>query len=327
MRLDQDRGDDVPGDPTSTHREGPLVDYDPTITVSARVRNNKPEVREAFLVIMAGADLGRVFHLRRGENLIGRDDGVGIQIVDHATSWRHARIDWNPDSESLQVSDLGSSNGTVVNGTRITSLHDLVRGDKIEIGQQTIMRISFSDEPETEYARHMYDAVLRDGLTGAFNRRYFDNRIVAEIAFATRHRRHLSLIFADLDHFKQVNDSHDHQCGDAVLKQFCELVNRTIRSEDVFARYGGEEFVLICRETDEESAAILAERIRHLVETTRFVYQKTQLRITVSLGLACLEEQGINEAGMLLEAADKALYRAKEGGRNRVVRHSKIDLG
>ncbi len=307
------------------------MNYDPTITAPrpapTRLGEDRPEVREAFLVIMAGTDLGRVFHLQRGENVIGRDDGVGIQIEDGATSWRHARVDWDPDSESLQVSDLGSSNGTVVNGARITAPCRLARGDKIEIGLQTILRISFSDEPETEYARHMYDAVLRDGLTGAFNRRYFNNRIMAEIAFAKRHHRQLSLIFIDLDHFKRVNDDHDHQCGDTVLKQFSELVHMTIRSEDVFARYGGEEFVLVCRETDEQSAAILAERIRQLVEGTCFTHQEIKLRITVSLGLACLDEQGINEAELLLKAADRALYRAKGRGRNRVVRHSQIDPG
>ena len=275
-----------------------------------------------FLVVMEGSNVGRVYLLSMEGNLLGRDDLADMQIVDGGISRRHAMIKWNPLQSAFEVSDLGSRNGTSLNGQKLTEPRTLVRGDKIELGIHTVLRVSFSDEPETKYAHQMYKAVLRDGLTGIFNRRYFDERMSSEIAFAQRHSKKLSLLMADIDHFKKINDTYDHPGGDAVLKQFARLVSQVIRSEDVFARYGGEEFVVICRETEAEQAAILAERIRHAVANHRFQYQETRIEVSISLGVACLGDHAVDSASTLITAADKALYSAKEQGRNRVVRYA-----
>ena len=275
-----------------------------------------------FLVVLEGANVGRVFLLGMDGNLLGRDDFADVQIVDGGISRRHAMVAWNPEKGVFEASDLGSRNGTTVNGQKLTEPRTLVRGDKIEIGIHTVLRVSFSDEPETKYAHQMYKAVLRDGLTGVFNRRYFDERMSSELAFAQRHAKRLSLLMADIDHFKQVNDTYDHPGGDAVLKQFARLVGKLIRSEDVFARYGGEEFVVICRETEEDQAAILAERIRQTVANHGFQYNGTPIKVSVSIGVACLGDHGADTAEKLITAADKALYKAKEQGRNRIVRYS-----
>ncbi len=280
-----------------------------------------------FLVVMAGANVGRVFLLGLEGNLLGRDDFADVPIVDGGISRRHAMVAWNTEHSAFEVSDLGSRNGTMVNGEKVTAPRLLVRGDKIEIGIHTILRVSFSDEPETKYAHQMYKAVLRDGLTGVFNRRYFDERMTSEIAFAQRHSKSLSLLMADIDHFKKINDTYDHPGGDAVLRQFARLVGQLIRSEDVFARYGGEEFVVICRETEQDQAAILAERIRQTVANHRFNYQETRIQVTISLGVACLGDRGVEDAATLVTAADKALYQAKEQGRNRVVRYTSQPAG
>jgi two-component system cell cycle response regulator len=166
---------------------------------------------------------------------------------------------------------LGSRNGTRINGVGITDApHRLERGDIIELGLQTVLRVSFADEAETRYARQMYDAVLRDGLTGVYNRRYFESRLRTEIAFARRHETNLALVMIDIDHFKLINDTHGHPVGDAVLCWLVDLVELGIRTEDVFARYGGEEFAILCRETGEEQAAIVAERVRGKVAERPF---------------------------------------------------------
>ena len=275
-----------------------------------------------FLVVMEGANVGRVFLLNLEGNLLGRDDFADVQIVDGGISRRHAMVSWNPELSAFEVSDLGSRNGTGLNGQKLKGPRVLVRGDKIEIGIHTVLRVSFSDEPETKYAHQMYKAVLRDGLTGVFNRRYFDERVSSELAFAQRHGKKLSLLMADIDHFKRVNDTYDHPGGDAVLKQFARLVGQLIRSEDVFARYGGEEFVVICRETEQDQAAILAERIRQTVANHRFQYHETRIPVTISLGVACLGDPNVGDAASLITAADRALYMAKEQGRNRVVRYT-----
>ena len=273
-----------------------------------------------FLVIMAGANVGRVFLLNMEGNLLGRDDFADVQIVDGGISRRHAMVAWNAELSAFEVSDLGSRNGTMLNGKKLNGPRVLVRGDKIEIGIHTILRVSFSDEPETKYAHQMYKAVLRDGLTGVFNRRYFDERMSSEIAFAQRHAKKLSLLMADIDHFKLINDNYDHPGGDAVLKQFARLVGQLIRTEDVFARYGGEEFVVICRETEEEQAAILAERIRQTVTNHRFQYKGARIPVSISIGVACLGDPSVDDSQTLITAADKALYQAKDQGRNRVIR-------
>lgn len=280
--------------------------------------------RDVFLVVMAGTSVGGVLPLKKAANLVGRDDDADVQVVDGGISRRHALISWDPHAGAFQCNDLGSRNGTSVNGRDVTAPRYLRRGDKIELGIHTILRVSFADEPETRYAQEMNQRVLRDGLTGIFNRRYFDERLASEVAFSARHGAPLSLLLADIDHFKQVNDEHDHQTGDAVLQQFAHQVERLIRTEDVLARYGGEEFTVICRDTDEEHAALLADRIREKVARKAFTFRELKLAVTVSIGVATTSET-IKDMASLVEAADSALYKAKSGGRNQVVRYSTGD--
>src|SRR5690606_7286323 len=135
-------------------------------------------------------------------------------------------------------------------------------------------------------------------------------RLVAEVAFARRHRSPLSLLLIDIDHFKNINDAHGHQAGDAVLKGFIELLESEIRTEDVVARYGGEEFIVLCRESLSEGAAGLAERVRSRVERACFVHDGVIIPVTVSIGIAGVVN-GIADAEGLLKAADQALYLAK----------------
>lgn len=162
---------------------------------------------------------------------------------------------------------------------------------------------------------------ITDPLMGIFNRRHLDDRVIHEVARARRYDLPLSLLILDLDHFKQVNDTYGHQTGDAVLKQLGELVVQTVRISDVPARYGGEEIVVITPGTGLEGAEILATRLREKIESSTFVPEqkdREHLRCTVSIGVATLKE-GIEDGPGLVGAADKALYRAKEEGRNRVV--------
>jgi diguanylate cyclase (GGDEF)-like protein len=175
----------------------------------------------------------------------------------------------------------------------------------------------------------MYEAAHRDGLIGIFNRRYFEDRLQADYSYARRHTRHLSLLMLDLDHFKQVNDNYGHPVGDEVLKALAELIGRNIRGEDILARYGGEEFAVLCRHTDLMKASILGERIRHEVANHIFDVANHKLKLTVSIGIAALPDPSIDTPEAMVEAADEALYQAKDRGRNCVVmrrpqRRSKI---
>ena len=156
-----------------------------------------------------------------------------------------------------------------------------------------------------------------DGLTGLLNRRTFDSSLEQRLREAQRYGRPLSLLLLDVDHFKKVNDTHGHPAGDAVLSGVAKVAQKQARETDLVARYGGEEMALILPETDARGAWAIAERIRKAVEAAAHATEQGALRVTLSVGVATWTAGG-ESPDDLLQAADKALYRAKENGRNRV---------
>ncbi len=154
-----------------------------------------------------------------------------------------------------------------------------------------------------------------DSLTGLYNRQAFDETLEREINRAKRHENELSILFLDLDDFKEVNDSFGHQTGDEVLKQVAKIVLNEKRSEDLAARYGGEEIVVIMPETYKLDSLVLGERIRQKVEEKRIDFNGHTVRLTISGGLASFPENA-TDAENLLKCADDALYRAKGSGKN-----------
>lgn len=169
------------------------------------------------------------------------------------------------------------------------------------------------------YNRVLQNQLIRlantDKLTSAFNRQYFDRRCSDELERAQRYHYTLSIIFLDLDHFKQVNDNHGHKIGDSVLVDFAQLCQQTIRDTDIFARYGGEEFVILAPMTDREAAFQLYQRIRDAVKEHPFEVINW---ITFSAGISELKSSDRNIEQILIRA-DRALYQAKEKGRNQAV--------
>ena len=163
------------------------------------------------------------------------------------------------------------------------------------------------------------DRANRDELTGLSNHRFFRETLNKELARSKRHDRTFSLIFMDIDHFKNYNDSHGHLAGDELLKEVGRILDGECRESTMAARYGGEEFVLLLPETDRDGAEATAERMRQKVEQHKFTGRETQPLgcITLSMGVATFPESG-TESTMLLDHADKALYQSKRGGRNRV---------
>jgi diguanylate cyclase (GGDEF)-like protein len=164
----------------------------------------------------------------------------------------------------------------------------------------------------------LYDMTVRDALTGLHNRRYLEDRLRAEGAFARRHGSFLSALILDLDHFKEVNDTHGHLVGDRVLSETAGALRRTVRTEDVLARWGGEEFVLLVRAIPPAGVALLGERLRRAVEDQTVRFEDLTIRITASVGTCTDRGRAKWEPRDLLTAADRALYRAKTDGRNRV---------
>ncbi len=161
--------------------------------------------------------------------------------------------------------------------------------------------------------------VLTDSLTGVANRRAYEFELARRIADWNRNAKDLSLVLLDIDYFKKFNDRYGHQAGDAVLRAVADELANTVREADLIARYGGEEFAVVLSETNIELAKEVAERIRALIESSRFPFNGLILRLTVSVGIAQIREG--EDATAFVQRADAALYSSKEAGRNRVHFH------
>jgi diguanylate cyclase (GGDEF)-like protein len=277
--------------------------------------------KHAYLLVLAGPQFGEMFPLAPGRDLVlGRKEGVDVQLRDDGISRLHATI--RVEGEGARIVDLESANGTYVEGKRVPQAR-VVDGTRLQLGANTALKFIWADEVEALYQVRLAEGAFQDALTGLYNRRHFDERLTSELAAAQRHGRPLSLVLVDIDHFKKVNDEHGHLAGDEALKMVAFVLRGAVRKEDVLARYGGEEFCVIARETALEGARVLAERIRLAVEHSHFAWQGQPLGVTVSIGVtvsvgAAAFEPGRSERD-LLALADRALYAAKEQGRNRVV--------
>jgi diguanylate cyclase (GGDEF)-like protein len=159
---------------------------------------------------------------------------------------------------------------------------------------------------------------ITDGLTKLHNHRYFQDELARAFDESQRYHRPLSLVMADLDFFKKVNDTHGHAVGDEVLKAISAILQQSIRSTDLAARYGGEEFAVMLPETHLDDAIAFAEKLRSIVASTPIETQAGPLPITISLGVASVPHSRIHSAKELVVTSDKALYRAKRNGRNQV---------
>ncbi|MCJ8508375.1 PleD family two-component system response regulator [Rhizobium lemnae] len=181
-----------------------------------------------------------------------------------------------------------------------------------------IRRKRYNDKLRSS-VRQTIELAVTDGLTGLHNRRYLDNHLKTLFNRAAARSRPLSVCITDIDRFKSVNDTYGHDIGDEILREFARRIRSTVRGADLACRYGGEEFVVVMPDTDANSAASIAERLRGIIEAAPFALPSGgALNITASLGIASFTA-GIDTPEQLLKNADRALYEAKNSGRNRVV--------
>ncbi len=288
------------------------------LTLKNVIDSVAPEERErtpAF-VCLTGLGMGRVYRLDGDHVEIGREV-EGLRLEDEGVSRRHAAVD-RIDGH-MELRDLGSTNGTICNGQKLTGPVVLRDGDRIRLGRGVVLRFEMHDEVEAQMKEQLYELATRDPLTGALNRRAFFERFEVEWAWHRRHDEPCALLMIDVDRFKHVNDTHGHAAGDQVLIKLGELVRDSIRATDTFARLGGEEFLLLARATSAPQAIVVAERIRDMVEHTAVRWNDAEIRVTVSIGVATSVDSAATSPGALLNRADSFVYAAKEAGRNRVV--------
>jgi diguanylate cyclase (GGDEF)-like protein len=271
----------------------------------------------ALLVVLSGPAIGHTYSIGPEPVMLGRGEGSEVLIPDPGISRQHARIELRGDR--FFVVDLGSTNGTLVDGARIKDAEPLRDGNRIQLGSRSIIKFSMMDSLEAAVQQRLNEAIHADGLTGARNRRYLETRLRDEFAFAVRHSRPLCLLMLDIDHFKSINDRHGHPVGDLALKALSETLLKQVRQEDVVVRYGGEEFLILARGINHQQGRQFGERIRHCVEVMQIPYGDRQLlQLTVSIGVASLRQGADTDPAQIVGRADAALYQAKQGGRNRV---------
>jgi diguanylate cyclase (GGDEF)-like protein len=281
---------------------------------------NKPLVlgqqRDCLIVIhhKEKDQQGKRVELVSGALRIGRDEDSDLVLLDDGVSRRHARVERGGDA--WLVMDLGSRNGTLLNGVPLSGVKRLKNGDLLKLGSVIIKYLSGHDV-ETSLYEEMYQLAVTDNLTQLPNRRRFDEVLATELGRVRRHGRDLSLLMLDIDFFKRVNDEHGHPAGDAVLFQIGQVIRARVRDHDLAARIGGEELAILMPETDLAGARVLAEELRQAIEQHVIEYAEQQLRVTVSIGCAQFEPSDVDVMAFL-KRCDDQLYAAKAGGRNRV---------
>jgi diguanylate cyclase (GGDEF)-like protein len=271
------------------------------------------------LLVIAGPQIGRSFPLEKEEFMIGRAEQSDLIVEDDLVS-RHPCKLVNLKEGTLLV-DLARTNGTLVNGHR-TDRTPLKEGDQIQVGSSTILKFHHQEEVQRKFLAELYDAATKDFLTGVYNKKFFMDRLNAEFSFIQRTEGQLSIIVADLDHFKKVNDTYGHLAGDLALKKVAFHLVQNTRKHDMVARFGGEEFVIFMRECDNAQAKTLAEHLRQGVSMLPIEFNGNHFKVTISMGIATVDKstrQQFKTFESVIDSADAKLYTAKMQGRNKVI--------
>lgn len=273
-------------------------------------------LKPAALLVIGGELNGTLFNLEGEQVTAGRNADNQIPLEFSGISRYHFKLTQHQPEKWL-LEDAGSKNGTYVNNKKISQALELKKGDMIKIGSIALKFLPKGDPERLTYDKLNHEANT-DQFTGCYNKTFFNEKISLEVKKSKVTGTPLSLIIFDLDHFKHLNDTEGHDAGDYVLKDLANLIRKNgVRDKDIFARYGGEEFVILLPKTNLKQAFEIAERLRKLIENHPFIYEQKKLPVTASIGVADYR-QGVLTGTELFKRADKAVYKAKEGGRNKV---------
>ena len=278
------------------------------------------------MVSLRGELMAVPIPLERDQVTIGRAIEADVRLNDSRASRLHARISSNLNPETNQtayrITDLGSTNGTLVNGEPISEV-TLSDGDKIVIGDH-LFRFDMLDEIDREFQQQIHRLIAHDELTGLLTSKSFFSELRRESARAEAESRPFCVLMMDLDHFKEVNDTYGHLVGSRTLEETGRVIKEALRAGDVASRFGGEEFAAFLLDANYAQALVAAERVRVAVENKEFPVTRMDSpnsqeihHITISIGIAAYPDDATDPIH-LVELADSALYRAKRSGRNRI---------
>lgn len=274
--------------------------------------------RLPVLVVLYGSQVGRRYLLNESGLVLGRRADCASLVVpgDRQISSAHCRFENGSQPGSWQVTDLGSTNGTHISGkaTTTTTLRD---GDRIVVGE-TLLKFTFHDELEEGFYRQVDQLMNIDDLTGLPVQRVFQQRMAEALSDCLLRQQPLALFMMDMDGLKAINDRHGHLMGAHVISTVGRRLGALIQPQQgVCSRFGGDEYSAFVPGSDRDAALELGERLRRAVADEPIERQGAVAKPTISIGVAFLGQHG-NTANELTRAADEALYRAKESGRNRV---------
>ncbi len=312
---------------SSRHRDGVKIAVEGPFAIRSRMSPsrvaNRTTLSSSFteeprersgktcLIVVSGPNAGELVTLKQRETVLGRGEDCDIQLRHDSVSRRHTLV--TSILDRWLAIDLGSTNGTYINATRIERA-ELKEGDLLRVGKVILKLLGSSHDQE--YLRQVLELANTDALTGLYNRRRFDESLSAELRRTHEAGAQHSLILFDVDLFKDVNDQFGHRAGDAVLKHLAAVAKSQLMSGQELFRTGGEEFAVLLPNTPHSLARICAERIRRAVEETTFNVEGRPIRVTLSLAVARFEVN--DNVTSVYQRADKLLYCAKANGRNRV---------
>lgn len=267
----------------------------------------------ASLIALAGWEIGRELEVHGLAQVLGRSALVNTTVAAPSVSREHARIDV-VEADGMRcysITDLGSSNGTRING-KVTTQATLQNGDKVQMGD-VVFKFVLQDEYDQQFHEHVYRGMHYDQLTGLLKMEAFRGRLDAMIRNGDVQR--FTLAMTDLDGLKRVNDTYGHLAGRMIVREMGAMMRKAIRPGDLAGLYGGDEAIVLYPDTDVDTAATVAEGLRKMIAERVFELDDHAFQVTISQGLA--EWPGCGATGdALIAAADRALYKAKAAGRN-----------
>ena len=295
-------------------------DQTQTVNIKTLRRSSpRPDRGTPALIVMAGGDLGKVFQFDQEDKTIGRDVEAEISLRDSLVSRRHAQVyrQKAEDSDAIYyvIVDLHSTNGTFVNGERISKAF-LQDGDKIQIGN-TMLKFTFHDETDHHYQQEIQRRIQLDELTGLLSLNAFYERMERGLKQAQRSQSRVAILMMDLDGLKAVNEKHGHLAGSFLIKRVGRILHVKLGRLGEVGRYGGDEFVACVPDLETEEILARLEKLRAAIAEHRFTFKNKSVRITLSMGLATFPWDG-HSVEALIAAADAALFTAKRQGKNRI---------
>jgi diguanylate cyclase (GGDEF)-like protein len=268
------------------------------------------------LLVVQGAeiDLGRHVLCDRPIT-IGRDERADLALSDGSISRAHCQVERSEAGNYLLI-DLGSTNGTSVNGERVQDRVPLGPGDKIFLGA-SVIRFAYADQVDQQFQSRLEEMVTTDALTGMATKRQYDATYRIMLERAAAEQTALCVMVMDMDGLKQINDTHGHEMGGFVIAEVGHIIRSVLEEYGYLCRFGGDEFVGCFPGMDKARALTIAEQVRDRVARHNFSRDGVRVEPTVSIGVAVYPDD-VNDTGKLFGAADAAMYEAKRGGKNQV---------